>query len=61
MTQTHAQVMELQDRRRRLGKRLEQIEREVGYGVFRGDPDEAVRVRKAIARIGKKLKRGIVK
>lgn len=61
MTQTHAQIMELQDRRRRLGKRLEVIEREQGYGVFHGDPDEPEKVRRAIARIGKKLKRGIVK
>lgn len=49
-------VVALQDRRRRLSKRLDDVQREQNYGVFRGDPDEPVKLKRAIARIGKRLK-----
>lgn len=48
----------LTQRRARLKVRLEAIRTEQGYGVWRGGDAEPTKLKRAIARIDRKMKRG---
>ena len=48
---------ELQEKRKKLTQRVAEIDREMSYGVFHGDPTERERLRKAIHKTNRKLKK----
>ena len=52
------EMLTLTAKRKRLVKRLEQIEREQRYGIWREGPKEPTRLKRAIAKIDRKMKGG---
>lgn len=48
---------ELEEKRKKLTQRVAEIDREMSYGVFHGDPTEREKIRKAITKTNRRLKK----